>query len=207
VTAVKVNGIRTVAEAEEAVACGVEALGLCLDPGAVRSVDVDTARAIVAAVGARTLVVGVVSAAPLDAVVALRDASGVACLELRGEVPPETLAPLLPHAYVALPLRDASVATDAQRYGGRYLLLDAASVRTDDVALWGTAAQLAAARRVTIAGALTPTNVGAVIARVAPFCVELTLADDVEPAPRIAAFVAAAREADTKALSARAAAP
>jgi phosphoribosylanthranilate isomerase len=204
VTAVKITGIRTVTEAEQAVAWGVEALGLCLDPGATRGVDVGTARAIVAAVGARTLVVGILPAAPLGALVAARDASGVACLELCGEVPPETLAPLLPHAYVTLPLHHALLDADAQRYGGRYLRLDAAGVRTDDAALWGAAARLSAERRITIAGALTPANVGAVIARVAPFCVDLSLEDHADPAPSIAAFVAAVRDADARTLSARA---
>jgi phosphoribosylanthranilate isomerase len=133
-------------------------------------------------------------------------------VELRGEVPPALLAPLLPHAYVSLPLREAGVVEAAQRYGGRYLLLerelaDTRVVATDD-GLWDVAAQLAAERRITLAGALGPTNVGAAIARVAPFCVDLPLDDDdAAPAARIAAFVAAVREADARALSVAPAAP
>jgi phosphoribosylanthranilate isomerase len=210
-TAVKITGIRTRAEAEHAVACGVASLGLRLDPGAVRSVDLDTARAIVDAVGARTLVVGVVAAAPLADVLAVREASRVACVELRGAVPPELLAPLLPHAYVALPLREAGVVEAARRYGGRYLLLerdpqDPRDAAAED-ALWDVAAQLAAERRITLAGTLDAASVGAAIACVAPFCVDLALGDEADPTARIEAFVAAVREADARTLSADPAAP
>jgi phosphoribosylanthranilate isomerase len=209
-TAVKITGIRTRAEAEHAVACGVASIGLRLDPGAVRSVDLGAARAIVDAVGARTLVVGVLTAAPLADVIAVRDASRIACVELRGAVPPELLALLLPHAYVALPLRDAGVIEAARRYGGRYLLLER-DARTHDVpaddALWDVAAQLAAERRITLAGALDAANVGAAITRIAPFCVDLPLDDEADASAHIEAFVAAVHAADARTLSAGPTAP
>ena len=92
----------------------------------------------------------------------------------------------------------------------RYLLLER-DARTHDVtaddALWDVAAQLAAERRITLAGALDAANVGAAITRIAPFCVDLPLDDEADASARIEAFVAAVRAADARTLSAGPAAP
>ncbi len=206
-TSIQVTGIRTVADAERAIAIGAAALALRLGAGLPGAIDTATARAIVDAVGARALVVGVFVDTPLAAVRAAKDAARLGCVELAGDEPPELLAPLLPHAYKVLRARDAGLVEAARRYGGRYMRLELGGAADPD-ALQGAlqrAAHLARARRVTLAGGLGPDDVGAAIARVAPFCVDFGVPPDADglDAARLAAFVAAVRAADAQIVSAR----
>ena len=176
-TAIKICGITSVLDAELAVACGVEAIGLNFWPGSARHVDVGTARAIVAAVGARTLVVGVFVDASLDAVRAAIAETGIGCVQLHGDEPPELLAALLPHAYKALRVRDANIAEEARRFGGKYLLLDAYSPAapggTGATFDWALVSGLARERKVTLAGGLHAGNVADAIGQVRPYCVDV----------------------------------
>ena len=206
-TAIKICGITSVADAELAVACGVEAIGLNFWPGSSRHVDAGTARAIVDAVGARTLVVGVFVDASLDAVRAAIGATGIGCAQLHGNESPAMLAALLPHAYKALRVRDANIADEARRFGGNYLLLDAYSPTapggTGATFDWALAAHLARERKVTLAGGLHAGNVADAIRRVRPYCVDVASGVEggdprVKDAAKLRAFVDAVRSVVTR---------
>lgn len=200
---VKLCGITSVADAALCVDAGADAIGLNFHPRSPRSVSVEAARVIAASVKGRTLVVGVFVDASFEAITQAIREVGLGCVQLHGDEPPELLARLLPHAYKAIRVRDASSIALARRYGGEHVLLDAfvpgEPGGTGRTFAWELATELARERRVTLAGGLVPGNVAAAIAAVRPYAVDT--ASGVERAPGVKdealvrAFVAAARQA------------
>jgi len=201
--AVKICGITSVEDAELCRAAGVDAIGLNFAPRSPRRVGVDTAREIVAAMARRVLTVGVFVDSNLEEITAIQAATGIACVQLHGEEPPELLARLLPHAFKAIRIRDAASLDDARRYAGDHVLLDAyvpgEPGGTGKTFQWSLATAFARERQVTLAGGLVPGNVAQAVACVRPFCVDV--ASGVETAPGhkhptlVQAFVAAAKRA------------
>jgi phosphoribosylanthranilate isomerase len=190
-TRVKVCGVTSV---EQAVACadlGVDALGVNFVATSPRRVDESLARAIVEAVGQRTLV---------EAMRGLVARTGVGCLQVHGGEPADVAA-LLPHAYGAVPVASAEDVAVAEAMPGEYVMVDAkvagALGGTGHTFDWNLVVGLAGRRKLVLAGGLTPSNVAAAIARVGPWCVDV--ASGVESAPgvkdlgKVRAFVEAAR--------------
>jgi len=203
-TRIKICGLTSPEQALACVELGVHAIGVNFVASSPRRVDADTARAIVRTVGDRALVVAVVAGMAVDAMRALRDATGVGCLQVHGSDPELDIAPLLPHAYVAVPVADASDVARAEAMPGDYLMVDAkvegvlgGTGRTFD---WSLVAGLAKRRKLVLAGGLTPENVGRAIATARPWCVDV--ASGVENSPgvkdiaRVGAFVRAVVAAD-----------
>ncbi|MGD0527858.1 MAG: phosphoribosylanthranilate isomerase [Polyangiaceae bacterium] len=199
-TRVKVCGVTSV---EQAVACadlGVDALGVNFVATSPRRVDESLARAIVEAVGQRTLVVAVVSGMSVEAMRGLVARTGVGCLQVHGGEPADVAA-LLPHAYGAVPVASAEDVAVAEAMPGEYVMVDAkvagALGGTGHTFDWNLVVGLAGRRKLVLAGGLTPSNVAAAIARVGPWCVDV--ASGVESAPgvkdlgKVRAFVEAAR--------------
>ena len=164
---------------------------------------VDQARAIARAVHGRTLIVGVVADMEVPAMRALLKRAELECLQLHGDESPGTLAALLPHAYKAMRIGSAADVARARSYPGEYLLVDArvdgALGGTGKTLEWSLVAELAAQRKLTLAGGLTPDNVTDAIRAVRPYCVDV--ASGVERAPgvkdeaKVRAFVERARAA------------
>jgi phosphoribosylanthranilate isomerase len=177
VTAIKICGVTRVEDALMLAEAGVDAIGVILWPGSPRHVSLPRARAIAEAVGGRMLVVGVVVDLDVPSMVRLRDEARLGCLQLHGDEPPEALEALLPHAYKALRASGAELETQAARYGGQYVLIDAhvtgARGGTGRRADWMAAARLARTRKVALAGGLGPDDVAEAIAVVRPFCVDM----------------------------------
>lgn len=201
-THVKVCGVTSVADALACVRLGASSIGLNFVPESPRLVTEAEAMAIVKAVGKSALVVGVVANLGVAEMLALRDRVGLGCLQLHGDEPPDDLSPLLPHAYKALRVADEGDVAKAERYPGEYILADGkvpgalggTGARFD----WSLVAGLARARKLTLAGGLTPENVAEAIRVVSPYCVDV--ASGVESgSPRakdlakVEAFVRAAR--------------
>lgn len=200
-TRVKVCGVTTV---QQAVACadlGADAVGVNFVASSSRRVEEHLARAVVDAVGQRTLVVAVVAGMTVEAMRALVERTGVGCLQLHGDEPPADVAALLPHAYKAVRIATAGDVAVAEAMPGDYVMVDAkvpgvlgGTGHTFD---WGLVAALARRRRLVLAGGLTPENVHAAVERVQPWCVDV--ASGVESAPgvkdlgRVRAFIEAAR--------------
>ena len=179
---------------------GADAIGINLVASSKRRVTEAEARAIADAVRGETLIVGVVADLDVDAMKALRDRVGLECLQLHGDEPPEALRPLLPHAYKAIRVTTASDVARADAFGGDYVLLDGPSGGSGTRFDWSLARDLAARRRVTLAGGLTPENVEDAIRVVSPYCVDV--ASGVESGDprrkdraRVRAFVSSARRA------------
>ncbi len=175
----KLCGITSVRDAELCVALGADSLGLNFVPGTKRCIDTALARAIVAAVGSRTLIVGVVANMAAADLVQLKADAGLHCLQLHGDESPAFLTPFLPHAYKAIAVRSEADVVRARLFGGKYILLDAppnaAGLAGGTGETWGyaLAAPLARERRVSLAGGLHAGNVAAAIAAVRPWCVDV----------------------------------
>ncbi len=199
--AVKVCGVTSVDDAKMCVEAGADSIGLNFLAGSSRFVATDMARAIVAALPARIVTVGVFVDASYEDVVALQASVGFRCVQLHGDEPPELLARFLPHAYKAIRVRSRASIEEAARYPGEHILLDAfvpgAAGGTGSTFDWTLAAEVAKVRHVTLAGGLTPDNVQAAVRAVSPFCVDV--ASGVELAPgrkdpaKVRAFVSLAK--------------
>jgi phosphoribosylanthranilate isomerase len=203
---VKICGVTTVDDAVACVDLGADALGLNFVPSSPRRVDLKAAQAIVRAVearGAQTLIVAVVAGLSVEAMRALRESTGVGCLQLHGDEPARDVEALLPHAYKAVRVATADDAAAAAAVPGEYVLVDAkhgASLGgTGHVFDWSLVVELATRRRLVLAGGLRPENVAEAVAAVHPYCVDV--ASGVERAPgvkdlaRVKAFVDRTRAA------------
>jgi phosphoribosylanthranilate isomerase len=200
VTRVKICGVTSVEDAVASVAAGADSVGVNF-VSTVRRVDAAMARAIVRAVGDETLVVGVVAGMTVAEMRDLKEATGIACLQLHGDETPDDVAALLPHAYKAVRIQTAADVARARAMPGEYVLVDAKVEGllggTGHAFDWSLVVELARERKLVLAGGLTPENVARAVATVRPWCVDV--ASGVESAParkdpaRMAAFVEAVR--------------
>lgn len=186
-TRVKICGLTSLADARMSVDAGADAIGLNFWRGSARCCREDVAREISAALRGRTLLVGVFVDTELAEIQRLKRELGLDCVQLHGDEPPQLLAQLLPHAYKALRVRGASIHEEVARYPGEHVLLDAyvkgmpgGTGATFD---WALAAQVARARKLTLAGGLTADNVADAVRAVSPYCVDT--ASGVECAPGV----------------------
>jgi len=205
VTRVKICGVTTEEQALVCVDAGVDAIGVNFVPSSVRRVDEMTARAIVRAVNGRALVVGVVADLTVGAMRALRERTGVGCLQLHGCESAADVSALLPHAYKAIRIGAASDVAVAEAMPGEYVMVDSGGAEgalggTGRSFDWTLVVRLATRRKLVLAGGLKPENVADAIQQVRPWCVDV--ASGVESSPRIKdvdkvlAFVEAVRGSD-----------
>jgi phosphoribosylanthranilate isomerase len=203
VTRVKICGVTSEAQARVCADAGVDAIGVNFVAASPRCVDGNTARAIARTVPAAVLLVGVVADKTVAAMRAIREATGVACLQLHGDEPPEDVEALLPHCYKAVRIAGKEDVSRAEAMPGEYLMvdtkMDGALGGTGRSFDWGLVVEIAKHRRLVLAGGLTPDNVAAAIRRVQPWCVDVS--SGVESSPgvkdiaRVRAFVEAVRAA------------
>jgi phosphoribosylanthranilate isomerase len=201
VTRIKICGVTSESQARLCVDAGADAIGVNFVPSSKRRVDEGTARAIGRAVDGRVLVVGVVADLTLAEMRALRERTGVGCLQLHGRESREDVSALLPHAYKAVHIASADDVATAEAMPGEYVMVDAkvegllggTGHRID----WGLVVGLAAKRKLVLAGGLSPENVADAIRQVRPWCVDV--ASGVESSPgikdvgKLMAFVKAVR--------------
>lgn len=207
---VKICGVTSVADAVACVALGASAVGLNLVESSVRRIALDDARAIARSVrdaaqkaGRHVDVVGVVADRPVETLHDWMTTAELDCLQLHGSESSKDVAALLPRAYKAVRIGDATDVDRARGFPGSYLLADAkvgaALGGTGHTFDWSLVVPLARERKLTLAGGLDPSNVARAIATVRPFCVDV--ASGVERAPgvkdlaRVAAFIEAAQRA------------
>ena len=206
-TAIKVCGVTCVEDAELAIGCGVDAIGVNLIPSSRRLVELSTARAIAQAAYGRAEVVGLVADLSVSELLELRDAAQLDLLQLHGDEPPERLAAVLPAAYKAVRIGGAEDVALAARYGGERILVDAkveghlggTGVSFD----WALVKQLAQERCLVLAGGLNPDNVERALREVKPWGVDVASGVQLEGQPRrkdldeLRRFVEAVRSADS----------
>jgi phosphoribosylanthranilate isomerase len=204
---VKICGVTSVEDALVAVDAGASAIGLNFVPASPRCIDSARARAIARAIGDRALVVGVVANLSVEAMRALKEDAELGCLQLHGDEPAEALVALLPHAYKAVRIATAEDAAHAARFAGEHLLVDAkvsgALGGTGATFDWSLVTSLARARKLTLAGGLTPDNVAEAVRALRPYCVDVasgveragSRSPGAKDAARMRAFIANAKSA------------
>ena len=203
VTHIKVCGITTVEDAELAVRAGVDSIGINLIAVSKRRVDAAVARSIVHAIAGRVTTIAVAADLSVEELRRVRRDTEVDLLQLHGGESPEVVEALLPHAYQAIRVAARADVQRAVMYPGERILVDAkvegqlggTGVTFD----WSLVRDLARERRLVLAGGLSPDNVAAAVARVAPWGVDVASGVEVSGEPRrkdrakLERFVAAVR--------------
>ena len=199
---VKICGVTTPEDAALAVRAGADAIGVNLWPGSKRYVPTPAARAVLAAVPAGVLKVGVFVNAAASEVARALDELGLDRAQLHGDERAADYAALeLTRVVRVVRVRDQASLADAEGWSPGLWLYDAyvdgfggAGV----AAPWPTIAR-GARRPFLLAGGLTPENVADAVRATRPDGVDV--ASGVERAPgrkdpaRVAAFIRAARAA------------
>lgn len=206
-TLVKICGLRTIEHAQAAAKAGADMLGFVFAPSK-RRVTPEQAAAMIAAVraqGAAPLMVGLFVNETPNTIAAIAELCGLDIIQLSGDEPIEVLGSL-----PALPIfKSVRLAGDPSEQG--WFSGDSVRVTphvdahvpgsyggTGMVADWNAAAQLARKRPILLAGGLSPANVGAAIAQVQPWAVDVSSGvehDGQKDVGRIRNFVAAAHAA------------
>lgn len=200
---VKICGVTTVADALACVDLGADALGVNFWSKSKRRCELDEARRIAAAVGARARVVAVFVDAERDEIERVLSETGIGWAQLHGSEPHELVAALAPRVIKAVHVNDEASAALALEWPAGELLVDASLPDlpggTGTTCDWTLAARVARERPVWLAGGLDPENVARAIEVVRPFGVDV--ASGVERSPgvkdlaRVRAFIEAVRRA------------
>ena len=199
-TAIKICGITRLADAEAAAALGASYVGFVLWPGSPRAATLETVRRIVPALPQSVTPVGVFVDPTAEDVKAAA-AAGIRMAQVHSEVPVflrGVTMPIVRAVHLAVDredgvepdIADELVVLDAHdpvKHGGTGKTVD-----------WRRAARIARARRVILAGGLTPDNVHDAIAQVKPYAVDVASGVESQPGvkdhARLQAFFAAVKE-------------
>jgi phosphoribosylanthranilate isomerase len=201
---IKICGIKRPDDARAAAEEGASAVGIIFWPGSPRAATLAEAEAVVAAVPAGVMTVGVFvdpSRADIDAVMARVPLGAV---QLHGNESPAFVDTLPWPVIKALSVPDAGPLPDLRPWAGVRVLIDAHDpVRrggTGRLVDWARAAALAATRPVILAGGLRPDTVGEAIARVRPSGIDVSSGVEVSPGvkdrAKLKALFNAVREAE-----------
>jgi len=184
---VKVCGITRLEDALAAIAAGAQALGFIFHPASPRYIAPEQAQALIAQLPPLVVTVGVfvnLSPAEINRIAAQCRLDRV---QLHGQEPYSLMAQLTRPAYRALRPQPPQEAQDLLTQPDTVLLLDAFHPElhggTGLTANWVEAARLAQAKRLILAGGLTPDNVRQAVLQVKPWAVDVN--SGVESAPGI----------------------
>lgn len=201
-TRVKICGITRPEDGRAAAAAGAAAIGLVFWPRSPRAIDVDAARAIVAALPAGVPAIGVFVNQTVEEINEAVERAGLFGVQLHGDEPIADIARIRRPVIRSMTLEDAGRmddfppgvtllldATDSDRRGGTGRAID-----------WAAARPIARRRPIVLAGGLTDANVGEAIHAVAPYAVDVSSGVEVSPGvkdhARIRAFMDAVARAD-----------
>ena len=183
---VKVCGITRREDALLAADLGASAVGFVFWPRSPRYVEPEAAAEIARALPADVAPVGVFVDPSVDDVRRIAARVGLAAVQLHGDEP-ATLCDGLPYRVLkAVPVAGAATRAAAERVPRRVtVLLDArdpvrrgGTGRTVD---WSVAAEVAADRRIFLAGGLGPGNVGEALRTVRPYGVDVSSGVETRP--------------------------
>ncbi len=182
----KVCGITRRDDALLAADLGASAVGFVFWPRSPRYVEPAAAAAIARELPADVAPVGIFVDPTVDEVQRIAAQVGLAAVQLHGDEP-ATLCDGLPYRVLkAVPVAGAATHDAAARVPSRItVLLDArdpvrkgGTGRTVD---WGAAAEVAARRRIFLAGGLRPENVGEALRTVRPYGVDVSSGVETRP--------------------------
>jgi phosphoribosylanthranilate isomerase len=181
---VKVCGITRAEDAAAAVELGANALGFIFWPTSPRFIDPFRAHAIAATLPPFVTTVGVFVNQPAEYINGVASLVRLGAVQLHGDESVDDAAAIEAPVIKAMSIGDARIDTwpsrglalldvhDRERRGGTGRTID-----------WAAAADIAARRKILLAGGLTPDNIADAIARVRPFGVDVS--SGVERAPGI----------------------
>jgi phosphoribosylanthranilate isomerase len=204
---IKICGVTTLADATACAELGADMIGLNFYRGSSRSIEPILARKIVNTVGRSVRVIGVFVEPTASEVRSIAKATGIQCVQLHGDVSPETCHELASEFRVirafrtdghfqpenVRPFPECDVLIDAHHpnlRGGTGLTCD-----------WSAAqATLPFARFLFLSGGLNAQNAGDAIAAVVPHAVDVCSGVESSPGVKdhraIEKFIAASRTAD-----------
>jgi phosphoribosylanthranilate isomerase len=184
---VKICGITGAEDAEAAVAAGAGAIGFVFWPESPRFIDPYRARAIRARLPPFVTAVGVFVNQPLEHVTGVASLVRLGAVQLHGDETPEYAVRISTPVMKAVSIAAARGESLTAWPAATTLLLDVydpvtrgGTGRTID---WAAAAEVAAKRRILLAGGLTPDNVAAAVEQVRPFGIDVS--SGVERAPGV----------------------
>jgi phosphoribosylanthranilate isomerase len=183
---VKICGITRLEDATAAVAAGAGAIGFIFWPGSARFIEPERAREIAGSLPAFVTPVGVFVNQPLDYVRDVAGDVGLGVIQLHGDESPDYAAGLATPVMKAIAVGAGETAATSWPENTTLLLDVYDPIKrggTGQTIDWEAAAAIAQARRVLLAGGLTPENVADAIARVRPYGIDIS--SGVESAPGI----------------------
>lgn len=174
---VKICGLSDADTARAAVEAGADALGFVFAPSP-RSVTLETARAIIAGLPPFICTVGVFVNAPAETVRAIAVRCRLQALQFHGDEPPDYCALFDRPVIKAVRFRGPEDRAGLENYSVQAFLVDAfvagQAGGTGRVLDWERLQGLCWPRPLILAGGLTPRNVGAAIAAVRPWAVDVS---------------------------------
>lgn len=199
---VKICGIKNKEDALHAVENGADALGFVFFEKSPRCVSRDQAAAIIAELPPLVTTVGLFVNSTRETISETIRVCGLNVVQLHGDELPEECHYDGVKVVKALRLRQQSDLEEAARFLTPTLLVDAYVPGeyggTGSLSDWELARQLAAQRRVILAGGLTPENVAAGIEAVRPYAVDVSSGVEATPGkkdPRkVSLFIKNAKE-------------
>jgi phosphoribosylanthranilate isomerase len=205
---IKICGVTLPDDAAVAAAAGADFIGLNFWDRSKRRIDPERAPVVagVARSAGHAQIVGVFVDAHADEIAEIHHAVGLDRVQLHGDEHPDDVQRIADAVGIpiwkAIAVRDARDLAALDEWPVEAILLDAPSAgrggsgQTFDWLL-AASAQHAPVRPIVLAGGLTPENVGAAIARVKPWAVDVASgverAPGVKDAAKVRAFIAAAR--------------
>ena len=198
---IKICGTTSEEDGLLAVALGADAVGFIFAPSR-RQIAPAVAGDIAKRLPREIVTVGVFRDEAKERVVELVNRQGLKAAQLSGRESPEAVAWIaerVPMTIKAFPGGHPEVAR-SDRYGASVVMLDAADPGSGHVFDWALAGEVPDGVRVLLAGGLNADNVGAAIAQVHPWGVDV--ASGVEATPgrkdpqKLRAFIVAARKAE-----------
>jgi phosphoribosylanthranilate isomerase len=188
-TRVKICGLTTLEDAQQAAELGAWALGMIFWPDSPRRCTVEQAEAIGAQLHRRVELAGVFVNAPLDEVAVTADVCRFSLLQLHGDEGPaycqEASRRTGCKVIKAARVRDAAQVTALRAYATDFHLLDAHSPKapggTGESFDWELARLHPGTPPVILSGGLTPDNVGQAIEAGAPFAVDTASGTEAGP--------------------------
>ena len=182
---VKICGVTTVEDARLAAELGAVAIGLVLWPGSPRVVELERAKAIVAALPPLVSAVGVFVDQQDEAERIARE-TGLTAVQFHGDEAPGSYRAFPIRVIKAVTVRDRSARDEAAAVPANATVLLDAHDRvtrggTGRVIDWSIAAMIARERPVILSGGLTAGNVAEAVAAVRPYAIDVS--SGVESAP------------------------
>jgi len=201
-TKVKICGITSVEDALVAVEAGADALGFVFFEKSPRNLDPARAAHIIATIPPFVQAVGLFVNAPLEFVNSTAEQCGLDLVQLHGDESPEYCRSVLRRVIKVFRVKGPESLATLSSYRVAGYLLDAYHPHlyggTGETFDWECVVAAKDAGPVILAGGLTPENVAAAVARVAPYAVDVS--SGVEAAPgrkdheKVRRFIAEAKK-------------